>query len=123
MKKLLTLGLFIAFIAGTLNAAVQNDKKSILGDWNYEAATAPYGYEKGKLIFAEKEGELTGVVQFADGTKVDLTKITYENGVLKCGLYLEYNYIGIETKVEGKKMAGSVDSPDGKIEIKAEKAE
>lgn len=121
MKKLLIFGLFVAFIAGTLNAAVKSDNKDIVGKWNYEAATAPYGYEKGQFIFDEKDGQLTGAVQFMDGTKVDLTKITFEESVLKCGLYLEGGYIGIDAKLEGKKMSGTVDTPDGKIDLKAEK--
>ncbi|MCG6189271.1 hypothetical protein [Maribellus maritimus] len=122
MKKLLIFTLLVAF-AATLNAATQTRKKDILGKWKYEVASAPYGYEKGTLVFSEKEGELAGEVQFIDGSKAQMTKISFEDETLKCGLYVEGGYIGIEAKIDGKNMAGSVDTPDGKIDLKAEKTE
>ncbi len=122
MKKLFIFTLLIAF-AATLNATPKTNKKDLLGKWKYEVASAPYGYEKGTLVFTESENKLVGEVQFADGSKATMSKVTFEDDVLKCGLYLEGSYIGIEAKVDGKKMTGSVDSPDGKIDLKAEKTE
>lgn len=120
MKKLLIFTLLFGWVA-IQSVTAKTEKKDLLGKWKYEVASAPYGYETGTLVFTEKEGELAGEVQFNDGTKVQMTKLTFEEGVLKSGLYIEYDYIGIEAKVDGKKMTGTVDTPDGKIELKAEK--
>ncbi|MBN1985290.1 MAG: hypothetical protein JW761_03245 [Prolixibacteraceae bacterium] len=120
MKKLLIFTLLFGWVA-IQSVTAKTEKKDLLGKWKYEVASAPYGYETGTLVFTEKEGELAGEVQFNDGTKVQMTKLTFEEGVLKSGLYIEYDYIGIEAKVDGTKMTGTVDTPDGKIELKAEK--
>jgi hypothetical protein len=122
MKKLLIFTLLFGWVA-LQSVTAKTEKKDLLGKWKYEVASAPYGYETGTLVFTEKEGELAGEVQFNDGTKVQMSKLTFEDGVLKSGLYIEYDYIGIEAKVDGKKMTGTVDTPDGKIELKAEKTE
>ncbi len=122
MKKLLILSLLLVF-AATLQAAPNKKNKELLGKWKYEVASAPYGYEKGTLVFLEKEGELAGEVLFGDGSKTQMTKVTFVENIMKCGVYVEGSYVGIEAKVEGKNMTGSVDSPDGKIDLKAEKTE
>ena len=122
MKKLFILALLVAF-AATLHAGPKTTKKDLLGKWKYEVASAPYGYEKGTLAFSEKEGELAGEVHFLDGSKVSMTKVTLENDVLKCELYVEGGYVTVEAKVDGNKMSGAVNTPDGKIDLKAEKTE
>lgn len=122
MKKLFVLTLLAAF-AITLNAAPKTQKKDLLGKWKYESPAAPYGYEKGTLVFSEKEGELAGEIHFNDGSKASMSNVKLEEETLKCGLYVEGGYVVIEAKVDGKKMNGTVDTPDGKIDISAEKTE
>ena len=96
--------------------------KDVVGNWKYEVAGAPYGYEKGTLVFAEKEGKLVGEVKFADGYKIEMKEVKVEeNGVVKCGLYVDYEYISVTIKLEGTKMSGSVNTPDGELKLKAEK--
>lgn len=121
MKKLLVFAFLAAIVAGTVNAAVATANKEVVGEWKYEVPTAPYGYEAGTLIFTEKEGELAGQVKFADGYKIDLKKITYADGVLKCGLYVDYEYISIKAKVDGKTLTGAVDTPEGEMKVTAKK--
>jgi len=118
MKKVMILTLLVAMFAGISNAGV-NPK--IVGEWKYEVPSAPYGYEKGVLVIEEKEGKLTGLVKFEDGYKIDLKNITYVEGVFKCGLYVDYEYVSIKAKVEGKKLTGAVDSPEGEMKITATK--
>ena len=122
MKKLFVLTLLVAF-AIILNAAPTTQKKDLLGKWKYEVASAPYGYEKGTIVFTEKDGELAGEVHFNDGSKASMSNVKLEEETLKCGLYVEGGYVGIEAKVDGRKMTGTVDTPDGKIDLKAEKTE
>lgn len=58
----------------------------LIGSWKYEVAGAPTGYDKGTLVFAEKDGKLAGEVKFADGYKIDLKDVSFESGVLKSGV-------------------------------------
>lgn len=121
MKKFLVLTLLVAVIAGAFNVAVAAEKKAVVGEWKYEVPSAPYGYEAGTLVFTEKEGKLAGHVKFADGYKIDLKNITFAEGVLKCGVYVDYEYISIKAKVEGKKLTGTADTPEGELKLTAEK--
>ena len=115
------LTLLLALILGTASAAEKPENKTLVGKWKYEVPTAPYGYEKGTIEFEEKEGQLSGNVIFQDGYKIELKKITFEENVLNCGLYIDYEYVSIKAKVEGTKMSGTVGTPDGDMKITAEK--
>ncbi len=121
MKKLLVFALLVAMVAGTVNAAVATGNADVVGEWKYEVPTAPYGYEAGTLVFTEKEGKLGGEVKFADGYKIELKNVTYADGVLKCGLYVDYEYVSIKAKVDGKAITGAVDSPEGEMKLTAKK--
>ena len=122
MKKLLLIAVLFVSIAGYLQASASQSNKNVIGEWNYEVPTAPYGYEKGVLTITEKEGQLTGQVKFADGYKIDLKNLSYADNVFKCGLYIDYDYISITASIEGKKMSGTVKTPDGDMKLTAEKA-
>jgi predicted secreted protein len=121
MKNLLILAFFMAVTILNVQASgVAN--KDVVGNWKYEVAGAPYGYEKGTLVFAEKEGKLVGEVKFDDGYKIEMKEVKLEEGgVVKCGLYVDYEYISVSVKLEGTKMTGSVNTPDGELKLKAEK--
>ena len=121
MKKLLVFALLVAMVAGTVNAAVATGNADVVGEWKYEVPTAPYGYEAGTLVITEKEGKLGGQVKFEDGYKIDLKNVTFAEGVLKCGLYVDYEYVSIKAKVSGKELTGAVDSPEGEMKITAKK--
>jgi len=121
MKKLMTLAFLVAIFVGTVNAAVAQNNKKVIGEWKYEAPAAPYGYEKGSLIISEKDGKLAGVVKFEDGYKIELKKVTFAEGVFKCGLYVDYEYVSVKAKIDGKKMKGAVNTPEGEMPITATK--
>lgn len=121
MKNLFVAMMLSALLIGSAGATNSGGKSEVVGEWKYEVPTAPYGYEKGTLIFNEKDGALTGEVKFADGSKIELKDIVYENGDLKCGLYVDYNRVDITAAVAGKKMTGTVKSPEGEMKLTAEK--
>lgn len=121
MKKLLVFAFLVAIVAGTVKATVAEGNADVVGEWKYEVPTAPYGYEAGTLVFTEKEGKLAGEVKFEDGYKIELKNITYADGVLKCGLYVDYEYVSIKAKVDGKAITGAVDSPEGEMKLTAKK--
>lgn len=121
MKKLVILIFLFAFVFTTVNAAVAKNNKDVLGNWKYEVPTAPVGYDKGVMVISEKEGKLVGEIKFADGYKIDLKEVTYEEGIVKCSLYVDYNLVTVKAKVEGKKLTGTVNTPEGDMKITAEK--
>lgn len=121
MKKLLAITFLFAVVLGTANASVSSGNNDVVGEWKYEVPTAPYGYEKGTIVVEEKEGNLAGHVKFEDGYKIELKNLAYADGLLKCGLYVDYEYVSIKAKVDGKKMTGTVDTPEGEMKLTAEK--
>lgn len=121
MKKLVILAMIVIAVFGSVNALQASNNKDVIGSWKYEAPTAPYGYEKGTLTFAEKEGKIVGEVKFADGYKIDLKNVTHENGEIKCGLYVDYEYINVNIKIDGKKMTGVAKTPEGDLKLTGEK--
>ncbi len=121
MKKLFLFVLFSGIISLAVSATVSKNNKAIIGEWKYEVQQAPYGYQKGVIAISEKEGKLVGEVKFEDGYKIALKTVSYEKGELKVGLYIDYEYIEIKAKVDGKKMKGTVSSPEGPLSLEAEK--
>lgn len=121
MKRLILFTFFIAAFAGIVKATISPANKDVIGEWKYEVPTAPYGYEKGVMSISEKEGKLVGEVKMADGYKVELKNVEFADGILKCGLYIDYDYINVSSKIEGKKMTGTVKTPQGDMNLTAEK--
>lgn len=122
MKKLTGLVQFLTLIlilsATQLQAEVKN--KSILGEWHYEVIDAPMGYEKGSLIFSEKEGKTVCIVRLeagelaVDDLKIEENKITFTTVV-------EGSPVRVELTHEKGKLTGKVDSQEGPKTITASK--
>lgn len=121
MKKKIFLAMLMTVVALATIASVSQKKKDVTGEWKYEVPSAPYGYQKGVLVINEKEGNLAGEVKFEDGYKIELKNVSYEEGTLKCGLYVESDYVTVNAKIEGKTLKGSVKTPEGEMNITAEK--
>lgn len=123
MKKLLTL-LLLAFLATTVSQTTAAPaKEDVKGEWKFNSPNAPYGYDKGSIVISEKEGALAGEIKFADGTKVELKDVKFEENILKFGINVEYNYIPIKATIDGKKMKGAANTPDGDLPFEATKVD
>lgn len=122
MKKLVgiffTLSLILIGSTSPLKAEVKN--KQLLGEWVYEVADAPYGYEKGSLIFAEKDGKTVCTIKLeagelpAENLKIDGNKISFS-------ALVEGSTVAIELTHEKDKLTGKADSPEGPKTITAKK--
>jgi len=95
--------------------------KNLIGSWKYKVTTAPPGLDSGTIIFSEKEGKLVGQIEAADGTKMEMKDLCYVKEELKFGVYVDYDYVSIKAKVKGKELKGTVDSPEGEMQITAQK--
>lgn len=122
MKKLTGLFLLIALILTFSNKTLRADEKSkaLLGEWLYEVSEAPYGYDKGSLVFAEKEGQLTCTIKLEAG-ELPTTDLLVENEKVTFTTSVEGNPVNIVLTLENEKLSGLVDSPEGPKKITATK--
>jgi len=123
MKKILIFMTLALIVTTVFNAAATPVNKSVLGEWKFESPHAPYGYNKGSIIISEKEGVLAGEIKFTDGTKVEMKNVKFEESVLKFSISVEYNNIPIKATIEGKKMKGTANTPEGDLPFEATKVE
>jgi hypothetical protein len=121
MKKLLVFIFFVILVTGITNPTFAQGNKAVIGQWEHKIPSAPPGYEEGILILFEKDGKLAGQIKFVNDANIKLENITYEEGILKCSFEAEYQEISISVKVEGNKMNGTCDTPDGEMTITASK--
>jgi len=121
MKKMFVLTLLVSVFSFASNSAEKIKEKDIVGEWKYTVSSVPAEYETGTLVFEEKENKLTGKVKFSAGYDADFNKVELKENTLTFGLYVDYEYISGEVKIDGKKMEGTVNTPDGKVPLKAEK--
>lgn len=109
-KNLLLLFVVSIFSVSQLQAEVK--KKPILGEWLYEVSDAPYGYEKGSLIFSEKEGQTVCIIKLEAGElavtnlKIVKNKITFTTTV-------DGNSINVDLNRDDNKLSGMVETPEG----------
>jgi len=123
MKKLIILTFLLALVAGSFNASAKKVRaKDLVGEWKYEAPSAPYGYEKGTLAFSEEDKQLVGSLNFTDGSKVKLESIKFENDVLTFSAYVAGGYVNVNLKLEEEVLKGVVNTPDGDMQMTATKA-
>lgn len=122
MKKVL--GIFIMFStilmvsASQVRAEVKN--KQLLGEWVYEVSDAPYGYEKGSLIFTEKDGKTVCTIKLEAG-EMPAENLRIEGNKISFSALVEGNTVNIELTHEKDKLIGKADSPEGPKTITAKK--
>jgi len=122
MKKLIGLFLLFSLILMVSSAQVRAEvkNKTLLGEWVYEVSDAPYGYEKGSLIFAEKDGQMTCVIKLEAG-ELSTSELKIEDNKISFVTSVDGNPINVALTKEKDKLTGLVDSPEGPKKISAVK--
>ena len=121
MKKLVMFVLF-AFCATLISQpTAAAGKENLKGTWEYKVPSAPYEYSKGKLVFAEDDGVNTVTVKFTSGAELKAQNVKIEKEVISFVVILDGNYIKFNGKLAEGKITGKVDSPEGIMELTAEK--
>lgn len=122
MKKhfiaLLLLLTISAFSSIQLQAKEKNN--SLIGEWVYQVSDAPYGYEKGSIVFSEKEGQTICVIKLEAG-ELQASNLKIENEKVTFTAYIDGSPINVELIREKDKLSGTVDSPEGPKTLTAEK--
>lgn len=112
--------LFALALLSVSDVQAETKKKKLLGEWLYEVSDAPYGYEKGSLIFAEKDGNTTCVVKLEAG-ELPVDDLKIENNKISFSTTVEGNVIHVNLVHEKNKITGTVDSPEGPKTLSAVK--
>jgi hypothetical protein len=114
MKKLIGSFLLFSLVLMVSSAQVRAEvkNKTLLGEWVYEVSDAPYGYEKGSLIFAEKDGQMTCVVKLEAG-ELAVNNLKIEDNKISFVTSVDGNSINVALTLEKNKLSGKVDSPEG----------
>jgi beta-galactosidase len=122
MKNLLTLLVLLVAMFAALNVNALNTEKAIEGTWNYTAEHAPYDYQKGQMVFFEEERETRVKIVIgehsmaAQGLSIDGENVEFV-------VFVESEPVFFELKMNGKKMTGKVDSPEGEMPIELVRAQ
>lgn len=120
MKKLLLLTTLMVFSVISF-VSVAQEKKSAVGNWNYEVSQAPYGYDKGKMSLSEEKKVLKGNVSFQSGYRVDLQNVTLKNDTLRARVFVDGENVNITARINKNNMTGTVNSSMGIMSLKAQK--
>lgn len=112
-KHFITILLCIAISAlFSIQLQAIEKKKPIIGEWLYEVSEAPYGYEKGSLIFAEKDGQTTCVIKLEAG-ELSVDNLKLEKDSVTFTTFVDGSPINVKLAIEKDKLSGTVDSPEG----------
>jgi hypothetical protein len=90
----------------------KDKNKQILGEWIYEVSDAPYGYEKGSLIFSEVKGKTVCVIKVEAG-ELAVNDLKIVKDKLTFSTIVEGDLIHIELVCDKNKMTGVADTPEG----------
>lgn len=122
MKKLLLSLLFLVAISAFLSFQLQAEEKNnpLIGEWIYQVSEAPYGYDKGSLIFSEKEGKIICVIKLEAG-EMEASNLKVEKDKITFLTYVDGSPINVELTRDKDKLSGTVDSPEGPKTLTAEK--
>lgn len=109
-KTVLLLFVVSIFYVSPLQAEVK--KKPIIGEWLYEVSDAPYGYEKGSLIFSEKEGQTVCFIKLEAG-ELSVNNLKIEKDKVTFTTFVDGNSILVNLTLEKNKLSGKVETPEG----------
>jgi len=122
MKKNLILILLTGIIYMSANA-VAPPKSALIGSWKCVANDVPEAYINSLITINEKDGKLAGTVKFDSGVEISLNYVKQIEKDVTMSVYVEGNEVIIKGKLEGPKITGTADTPDGQVTITATKVE
>jgi len=102
---------------------IASDKDAIIGSWKCIAKDVPEEYKNSTINISEKDGKLAGTVKFDNGVEISLNYIKQIDKEVIMSVYVEGNEIIIKGKLEGSKITGTADTPDGQVTLTATKDE
>lgn len=122
MKKELIMTLLLVFVLmpAKINAS---DKKVLIGSWKCMANDVPEEYKNSTIIITEKDGKLAGIVKFDNGYEIALNYVKQNKDEVLMSVYVDGYEVIIKGRLEGSKITGTADTPDGQVTLSATKVE
>ncbi|HAM09688.1 MAG: hypothetical protein A2X05_09910 [Bacteroidetes bacterium GWE2_41_25] len=118
MKKEFIMIILLAVFSLSANAAA-HEKSALIGSWKCVANDVPDEYRNSTIVISEKEGILTGVVKFDNGTEIALNYVKHTENDVIMSVYVEGSEVIIKGKLAGSKITGTADTPDGQVTLTA----
>ena len=122
MKKELIMTLLLALLLMPAKA-IASDKSALIGSWKCIANDVPEQYLNSTITITEKDGKLAGSVKFENDIEISLNYVKQNGNDVVMSLYVEGNEIIIKGRLEGSKITGTADTPDGTVNLSATKIE
>ncbi len=120
-RHFFTLLLIIAVSAySSIQLQAEEKNEPLIGEWVYQVSGAPYGYEKGSLIFSEKEGQTVCIIKLGAG-ELEASNLIIEKKKITFTTYVDGSPINVELIRDKNKITGKIDSPEGPKTLTAEK--
>jgi len=123
MKKLFFKGsaILILFVSTSYTTTENVVKtKNIVGTWEYTVPDAPSHYQKGTIIFEDKEGELTGYF-LIDGFKAQLKNLKSLKRNVTFEAYIQGVTVSFDLTFKKKSFLGSATYSEGTLDISGHK--
>jgi len=111
----------LTMLCFSLQSNAQNTNKPFLGEWLYEIPDAGPGYDKGNLIFSEKDGKIICVVSLQGG-EITANELKIEGDSISFATFVQGGSYNIRLKLENEKLLGTVKSSEGSIQMTAIKS-
>jgi len=119
MKRLFSLSLLIIFSFSFINAQTTKSKFNPVGDWKYEAPSAPAEYSSGKISIGFADQKYSAVITLtSSGYKITGEDVKFANDSLQFLAYIEGETVIVKMKMENAtKMTGVAESSQGEIPV------
>ncbi len=119
MKKLVLLSsLVLTFVLVSAFSNIESSKKhrKLIGTWSYEALDAPYQYQKGEIVFVNKDNKLSGYMMVNE-YKIDVEEIVVIKKNVTFKVNVEGEMVTFNMNYKRKIMAGTATYSGGSIDI------
>ena len=122
MKKALFLTLILGILIISAKATAP-EKSALIGSWKCVANNVSPEYTNSTIIITEKDAKLTGIVKFESIGEISLNYVKQNGKDVTMSIYVEGYEVIIKGKLEGSKIVGTADTPDGPVSLTATKIE
>lgn len=120
LQSKLTVGLFFFIAVIGLTSMQTATTTNPVGVWEYEVEIGESTLE-GEITITKTDGELAISIATSTYGTLELEDIVLSGNDLTANVEIESNTIDFEFKFDGDSMSGTVTTPDGELEITAER--
>jgi hypothetical protein len=123
MRNLIFKGAAIIILLFLTSYSLPDDiikTKNLIGTWEYSVPDAPYQYQKGNIIFENKDGELTGFFS-VDRLKAPLRDLKSQKRKVIFEAYIQGVTVSFDLTFKKKSFLGTVSYSEGTLDITGHK--